>query len=338
MRVLIVKISSLGDIVHALPLVADIRSHFPNAQIDWVVEESFVALLNLIHGIDRIIPVALRRWKKLFPNKHIKSEVAAFYGALRQESYDAVIDCQGLLKTAVIAKMARGPVWGLANRTIDSGYEGAVRFFYDYLVSVPVKTHVVSRTRSLVARALDFEIPTTCPEFGVAIGKADTQIFHSEIFEAGAPYIVLVHATSAENKTWPEASWIELAQHLGRQGYRVFLPWGSPSEEIASQRLAKAMGDFACVLPKMDLQKIAALFDRATAVVGVDTGLVHFAIAMKRPTVILYNRDWCSDVPRTGPFWATDTAVTVGDKGYRPSVKNVQEALFQLGIFPRIKR
>ena len=150
-KILIVRVSSLGDVVHNMPVIADIHRRHPEAQIDWLVEESFVGLVQLVSGVRRAIPVSLRRWRKRLFSLENWREISAFRRALAAEKYDLVIDCQGLIKTAWVASMARGPVVGLGNRTDGAGYEWPVRFFYDKRVPIETRTHVVERTRQLVA-------------------------------------------------------------------------------------------------------------------------------------------------------------------------------------------
>ncbi len=164
----------MGDVVHNMPVIADIRRRHPDAQIDWLVEESFVGLVELVSGVRRAIPVSLRRWRKRILSVDNWREIGAFRRALAAENYDLVIDCQGLIKTAWVASMARGPLVGLANRTDGAGFEWPVRFFYGKRVPIEPRTHVVERTRQLVAAALDDPQPQPTDEidFGIDTGRA----------------------------------------------------------------------------------------------------------------------------------------------------------------------
>lgn len=319
LQVLIVKVSSLGDVVHNMPVVQDILRHHPDAQIDWVVEEGFVDLVKLVRGVRRVIPFALRRWRKQPLAARTWQEIGAFRRALRETPYDYVIDTQGLIKTGWIARTARGAVWGLGNRTEGASYEWPVRFLYRHTVRIEPHTHVVTRSRRLVAEAMGFKVADEI-DFGLATERAD----HSQCPDH--PYAVFVHATSRDDKTWPEDDWIALGRDLASQGLRIVLPWGSAAEREVSRRLATALGDNAWVPPKMNLSQVVGLIDRGAITVGVDTGLVHIAAALNRPTIELYN---FSTAWRTGGFWSP-RIVNLGDAAHKPTLAQVRDAVRQL--------
>ncbi|VVE13818.1 Lipopolysaccharide heptosyltransferase 1 [Pandoraea cepalis] len=319
LQVLIVKVSSLGDVVHNMPVVQDILLHHPDAQIDWVVEEGFVDLVKLVRGVRRVIPFALRRWRKQPLAARTWQEIGAFRRALRETPYDYVIDTQGLIKTGWIARTARGAVWGLGNRTEGASYEWPVRYLYRHTVRIEPHTHVVTRSRLLVAEAMGFKV-TDEIDFGIATERAD----HSQCPDY--PYAVFVHATSRDDKTWPEDDWIALGRDLASQGLRIVLPWGSAAEREVSLRLATALGDDAWVPPKMNLSQVVGLIDRGAITVGVDTGLVHIAAALNRPTIELYN---FSTAWRTGGFWSP-RIVNLGDAAHKPTLAQVRDAVRQL--------
>lgn len=321
MQVLIVKVSSLGDVVHNMPVVRDILRHYPDARIDWVVEEGFVDLVKLVRGVRHTIPFALRRWRKRPLAAATWQEIGTFRQQLRATAYDLVIDTQGLVKTAWIAKAAHGTAWGLGNRTEGASYEWPVRHMYDHTVRIEPRTHVVTRSRLLVAGALGFAMPDEI-DFGLDAARAD----HSGC--PPVPYAVFVHATSREDKTWPEAHWIALGHDLAAQGMRIVLPWGSPTERAVSERLAAALGDVAEVPPKMNLSQVVGLIDGAQVAVGVDTGLVHIAAALNKPTIELYN---FSTAWRTGGFWSP-YIINLGDAGHKPTLPQVRESLARLGF------
>lgn len=197
----------MGDVVHNMPVIADIRRRHPEAQIDWLVEESFVGLVELVSGVRRAIPVSLRRWRKRILSVDNWREIGAFRRALAAENYDLVIDCQGLIKTAWVASMARGPLVGLANRTDGAGFEWPVRFFYDKRVPIEPRTHVVERTRQLVAAALDDPRPqpTDDIDFGIDTGRAALALSEANL-NLPVPYVVFVHATSRADKQWPDTA------------------------------------------------------------------------------------------------------------------------------------
>lgn len=328
-KILLVRVSSLGDVVHNMPAVADIRRVFPDAQIDWLVEESFADLVSLVHGVRRAIPFSLRRWRKRLFSAATWREIAAFRRALAAEHYDLVIDCQGLIKTAWVASWARGPLAGLGNRTDGAGYEWPVRFFYDRRVPIAPRTHVVERTRQLVAQAIGAPRPepTDTIEFGLDTSRAARALAQYGL-NLPVPYVVLVHATSREDKQWPDASWIELGQALVKRGASLVLPWGSEAERATSERLAKEFGAAAIVPPRLSLPAVVGLLDAAAATVGVDTGLVHIAAALNRPTVELYN---FATAWRTGGYWSP-RVVNLGTAGDPPTLRQVKAALAGFGL------
>lgn len=312
-----------------MPAVADIRRVYPGAQIDWLVEESFADLVTLVHGVRRAIPFSLRRWRKRPFSAATWREIGAFRRALAAEHYDLVIDCQGLVKTAWVASWARGPLVGLGNRTDGAGYEWPVRFFYNRRVPIAPRTHVVERTRQLVAQAIGAPRPepTDDIEFGLDTSRAALALAHVGL-NLPVPYVVLVHATSRADKQWPDASWIELGQALVKRGASLVLPWGSEAERATSERLAKEFGAAAIVPPRLSLPAVVGLLDAAAATVGVDTGLVHIAAALKRPTVELYN---FATAWRTGGYWSP-CVVNLGTAGDPPTLRQVKAALAGFGL------
>nr|WP_228874876.1 lipopolysaccharide heptosyltransferase I [Paraburkholderia saeva] len=312
-----------------MPVIADILRRHPAAQIDWLVEESFIELVQLVHGVRRAIPFSLRRWRKRLFSLDNWREIGAFRRALAAEKYDLVIDCQGLIKTAWVASWARGPLTGLANRTDGAGFEWPVRFFYDRRVPIAPRTHVVERTRQLVAAALGEPAPQPTDDIDFGIDTRQAALALSALgLNLPVPYVVFVHATSRADKQWPEAAWIELGQALVRRGVSLVLPWGSDSERETSERLAREFGAAAVVPPKLSLPAVVGLIDGAAATVGVDTGLVHIAAALKRPTVELYN---FATAWRTGGYWSPNV-VNLGTAGQPPTLQQVKAALAGFGL------
>lgn len=292
MRILIVKLSSLGDIVHALPVVADLHAAFPEAVIDWVAEPAFAPLLRRVQGIAAVIECPLRRWTRRW-NAATPREVAAFLRRLRRERYDAVLDLQGLTKSALIARLARGISYGLANRTEGASHEAPARWLVNRAISVEPHSHALDRSRELVARALGSRVDVSRehgpPSFGLSSGLP---------MRAGSRTVVLVHGSSRADKLWPEAHWTALGRRLVEAGWRVALPQADADEHERARRLSSAIGAGAEVWPAMDL---GALIDRmagAAGVIGVDSGPSHIAVALDLPHVQIYNfpTSW-----RTGP-------------------------------------
>lgn len=322
-RILIVKVSSLGDVVHNMPLVHDLRARWPDAEIDWVVEEGYVDLVKLLPEVRRVIPFALRRWRKRFWQGETWAEVGALRAAIREQAYDAVLETQGLLKTAIVARTAartvNAPVIGLGNATQGSGYEPAARLFYTNPVKVPRQTHSVQRSR-LLGAALTGMTPPEPPRF---FGPAANTLHVDDPLWTGLPerYAVCFHATAGAKKRWPVESWHALGQKLHAEGLSVLLPWGSESEKRDAQALAAGMPG-AQVLPRFSVMQGFGLINRAEVVIGVDTGLVHIAAALCRPTVEIYTATWRW---KTEGYWS-DRIANVGDDGIVPNVDEVYAA------------
>jgi heptosyltransferase-1 len=318
MKILLVRVSSLGDVLHNLPMVADILRHHPDAQIDWVVEEGYVSLVRLNPHVRKVIPFALRRWKKGFKDKAVRAEVRAFFRDLRAEEYDYVFDTQGLIKTGLVMAAARvrkgGQKIGMANGTEDSGYEGASRIFHSRSIPVEPRTHAVQRGRAVAAAALGYALDTP-PDFGLPAPDPAKR----PAWMPDGDYAVFFHGTARDAKKWEARHWIALGHALAP--LRILLPWGSPTEKEEAERLAAALPN-ATVLPKLSMMDAVELARHAALAVGVDTGLTHIAAAFVRPTVEIY-----CDSPR----WKTEgnwspRIVNLGDTGNPPSVNEVVAA------------
>jgi heptosyltransferase-1 len=295
LRVLIVKLSSLGDVVHALPVLHDIRAAHPGARIDWVVEPGFAPLVRRADGIARTIACALRRWRGAWWTAAVRAEWHAFYAELRRERYDAVLDLQGLTKSALIARLARctkgGARYGLARRTDGAGWEPPARWLADQAIRIEPYTHAIDVSRQLSARALGYVVAGR-PVFGLGSNARPTP----------GRTIVFVHGSSRDDKLWPEARWVELARLFIAEGWRIALPQGSDAEAARAKRLAAAIGEPHC--EAWPLVELGALIDRIGAsqgVIGVDSGPSHIAVALDLPHVQIYNfpTAW-----RTGPLEA----------------------------------
>nr|WP_314546202.1 lipopolysaccharide heptosyltransferase I [uncultured Massilia sp.] len=322
MKILLVRLSSLGDVLHNLPIVADILRHHPQAQVDWVVEEAYVSLVKLNPHVRKVIPFALRRWKKELKRVEARAEVAAFFRDLRAEQYDYVFDTQGLIKTGIVMACARvkpgGQKIGLANGTEDSGYEGVSRVFHSRSIPVEPRTHAVARGRQVVAAALGYTVDTA-PDFGLPAPDASAR----KPWMPAGPYAVFFHGTARDAKKWPPADWIALGRALAP--LPVLLPWGSPREKEDAAFLAAALPN-ATVLPRLSMMDAVELARQAALAVGVDTGLTHIAAAFLTPTVEIY-----VDSPR----WKTEgnwspRIVNLGDTGAAPDVATVLAAARRL--------
>lgn len=304
MRILIVKTSSLGDVIHNLPVISDIRRHFSQALIDWCVEESFSAIPRLHPGVGKVIPVAVRRWRKKLLQSATWKEMAAFRRQISSETYDAIIDTQGLLKSALIASRAQGPCFGYA---ADSAREPTAARWYDRHFHVSRDLHAVVRNRRLAAAALGYQAEGG-PDYGIEAPPAGFSWLPHR------PYVVFLTATSRDDKLWPEANWLTLGRTLNNQGISAILPGGSAIERGRAARLAAGIPG-ALAAPPMDIPALASLLSGARAAIGVDTGLTHLAVALKTPTVAIYT---ATDPGLTGVL-GTGFHRNLGGKAQTPS-------------------
>jgi heptosyltransferase-1 len=334
-NILLVKLSSLGDVLHNLPIIWDLRARLPNARIDWVVEEGYVHLLEPLlskgefKGIDRIIPFGLRCWKKNLFKLDTWKQFFAFKAQLQALQYDYVIETQGLLKSALVCALADKShsvvVAGLANATQYSGYEPIARWFYNRSVPVPTDCHAVDRSRWVTCSALDwpFISRTTAPTF---YSESFSQSFaEKNIAGLKKPYVLCFHSTAREAKRWPNQNWVALGQALASRGCQVVLPWGNPSERVVSESLAKEVPG-AFVPPAFSIEDAFSVIANAALTIGVDTGLTHLAAVLGKPTVEIY-----CDSPRwkTEGYWAKNIC-NVGDIGAPPSASEVVAASLSL--------
>jgi heptosyltransferase-1 len=338
-KILLVKLSSLGDVLHNLPIVWDLRKRLPNAQIDWIVEEAYVPLLAPLQttenfrGIDRIIPVAFRRWRKSLLRLSTWREFFAMRQLLQATSYDVVIETQGLLKSALVCALAKKTdeaiVSGLGNATEYSGYEPLARTFYTQSAHVPVKCHAIDRSRQVMCSAFDWpllnradELPHFYPtEFVKHLPVLAVEGLKRATDGSVMPYIVCFHSTARAAKRWPNESWVDLGKALANHGYQLIFPWGSAAERRVSELIASQIPG-ATVPRAFSIDEAYSLIAHASLTIGVDTGLTHLSAVLGKPTVEIY-----CDSPRwkTEGYWSGAIA-NVGDMKTPPSVNEVLEA------------
>ena len=317
-RILFVKTSSLGDVVHNCPAVCDVARRVPDAMIDWVVEEPFAEVAALHASVRRVIPVAVRRWRGELLSPATWSEFASFGDALRSERYDAVIDSQGLIKSALLAAFAHGRKHGFDRA---SAREPFAARFYDAVHAVPADLHAVERNRRLAAAALGYSADGPC-EYGLRVAGEPPIGVRAP---ASSPYALLLTMTSRDDKLWPEEHWRALGAWLEGRGVRCLLPWGTEEERRRSARIATAIPG-AVVPPRMALAELARLARDAHCVIGVDTGLAHLAAALEVPVVGLY----CGSDPALTGLHGNGRVRNLGSAGRPPTVGEVQAALAEL--------
>jgi heptosyltransferase-1 len=312
-RILLVKTSSLGDVVHNLPVATDVQAHFPGAQIDWAVEANLAELPALHPAISQVIGVEPRRWRRTLLSRSTWQELRDLRALLQRRAYDVVIDSQGLIKSAMIARLAPGTRCGLDWASARE----PLRLFYDRTFNVSWKLHAVERNRQLAAQALGY-VCNTSAEYGLRPPQVELDVPQWRAALTSTPYAVLLHGTSARTKLWPEHQWIKLADHLQHKGLIPVLLWGTEDEHARSERLAKVL-KHALVAPRLSLREIASLLAGAQVVFGVDTGLTHLASALDKPTIGIY----CATDPAATGLYGSTRAVNVGAPGQSPPVAAV---------------
>lgn len=315
MRILLIKTSSMGDVVHNLPVASDIRARHPEARIDWVVEEGFADIPRLHPAVARVIPVAVRRWRRALLSAATWREWRAFRDAVRAEPYDLVLDTQGLVKSALLARQAPGRRAGYAAEAAREPL--AARFYHDRYV-IPKNLHAVERNRWLAAAALGYA-PDLPLDYGIAAEPLAAP------WLPGQPYCVLLTASSRADKLWPEADWLQLAAALNAQGLACVLPGGSAGERARAASLAAGMAQ-AVAAPPMGIAELAQLMAGARLVVGVDTGLSHLAAALGRLTFCLF----AGSHPELTGVYAGETAINLGAAGAAPAAAQVIEAVAEM--------
>ncbi len=325
MRILIVRVSSLGDVVHNLPVLADIHRHYPNAIIDWVVEEGYAGLIRQNRHVNEVIPFALRRWRKHPFSSSTRADFVTFRKRLKDQAYDWVFDTQGLLKTGIILGLSmttpEGRKVGLGNKTDGSGYEPISRFFHDESIKMEKHIHVVQRSREMIARAMGYIINTP-PDFGLTVPTIQYAWMPKQ------PFALFFHGTSLDSKKWAHQNWLRIGTMLYEKGLKILLPWGNPTEKVEAERLAADLED-ATVLPQLSITDISTVTGRASFIVGVDTGLSHLAAAYNKPTVQIY-----CNIPRwrTCCDWSPKV-ISLGGENEIPSVEAVENAVRQLMVW-----
>jgi heptosyltransferase-1 len=290
MKVLIVKTSSMGDVIHTFPALEDARRARPDIAFDWCVEEAFAPIVALHPTVMKIHTVAIRRWRRNLPAGKTWREALALRRTLRNENYDLVIDAQGLLKSAIVAKQAGSPIAGFDRA---SAREPSAAAFYDRRYGVARDLHAIERTRRLFGLALGYKPDLSTLDSGIAPPIAST-----------AKTAFLLHGTSREDKKWPTEDWIETARQLVKAGITPVTTWSNEREKTVAEAIAAAIPETVLV-EKKTLADIAPIISRSSLVIGADTGLTHLASAYGMPTVAIFLTTQPGLTGPRGPFSST---------------------------------
>ena len=311
MQILIVKTTSMGDVVHALPALSDIVQHLPEARVDWMVERSFQDIPSLHPAVQRVLPLQWRRWRKSLWRGATWREMADFRRSLRSQRYDLVVDMQGLVKSALWAAQAIGPRAGYDRH---SAWEPLACLSYQRHAAVSPALHAIERCRRLAAAHLGYAMPSTPPRFNLRAPEPGWQP------QAGR-YAVLNPNASVATKLWPQDHWIGLARWLRQQGLGVVVRWGSPAEQARAQQIAAAAD--AEVPPFLSIRDAIGVLGRAELVVGLDTGFSHLAAALGVATIGLYRDHDPAQVGITGDGYHR----SLGGIGMTPALADVIAAV-----------
>lgn len=277
MQILIIKMSSLGDIIHLFPALTDARRAYPKLACDWVVEGAFADIPMLHPAVREVFPINLRQWRKHPYQAWKNRDLKHFKQLIQQKYYDVVIDAQGLLKSAFIAQLAHGTKVGFDKK---SAREPLASLFYQQPIEISKDQHAIWRLRQLMAAALNYPLSLNLPDYGI-------RSFTSTTLVSSRPALIFLHSTTWASKHYPEQYWFQLVTTACEAGFQIKLPWGNSQEKARAQRLANAH-KLASVMPAMNLQTLAAEISTARGVVGVDTGLAHLAAALNVPSVTIY--------------------------------------------------
>jgi heptosyltransferase-1 len=313
-RILIVKVTSLGDIVQALPVVADIKRAFPGVQVDWAADEAFAELVHWSKGVDRVLCAPLRRFKKARRWSDLKA-IWASIGELRAYRYDYIVDIHGVYKSAIIAFLARSSR-RIGYQSQDLGERGAA-FAYTGRFGPRPQCNAWHGMRISASEALGYDVEGP-PIYDLRLPAPVTQPFAPQ----NAPVAALFHATSKAEKKWPLTHWVAVGRELSERGFHVVLPWGSAGELAEAEQIA-AQVPGAIVLPQMSVTEIAQMIDACALVLGTDTGFVHLAHALQKRTVMIFVATSPSHCGVETPYRST----SIGDGRSVPSVSAALEAI-----------
>ena len=298
----------MGDVVHATAVISDILAAKPRTQIHWLVEPTFAAIPQMHPGVQHVHLLAWRRWRKALFQRSTWDQMGALRRELRGADFDAVLDLQGLLKSALWARQSAAPIWGYDRH---SARESAAALFYQRGAAVPQNLQAVQRCRWLAAAHLGYTPPTTPAQFGL---RPAPPVWQAATTEAVA---VLIPNASRAEKLWPESDWIAVGRHLQQRGLVPVVLWGNSAEHQLAQRIAAGCG--GQVPPFLKVADAAAVLATAQQVVGLDTGFSHLAAALGRPTLGIY----CDHDPGLAGITGPGPVHSIGGKGQRPTLAAV---------------
>lgn len=324
-RILVVRTTSMGDLIHTLPAVSDMAAHLPGVRVDWVAEQPFAEIPTWHPAVDRVIPVALRRWRRAWFSAPVRAERAAYLRQLREQRYDAVIDLQGLIKSAaLVAIRARGPRHGL---DWHSAREPLASVFYGHRHRVAPMQAAVTRYRMLAGLALGY-LPEGPPDFALAslagvpapVTLPDGIVWDPS--QARGRFAAIMPSASRDTKLWPQADWQAVLRQLAEAGVRPMLFAGNDEERARAAAISQGIAG-ACVLPRMPLAQTARVLAASRLTVGLDSGITHLSAALGLPTVGIYCATPVVRTPLTGPGYCA----SLGDRGRAPTLAQVQAAV-----------
>ena len=313
-KILIVRTSSLGDLVHMLPAISDITRHVPDARIDWLVETSFVQIPAWHPAVSEVIPVAHRRWRRNWWSAEVRAERRALEQTLHSRHYDIVLDMQALMKSVWLTRMATGVKHGLDWR---SAREPLATLFYDVRHRVQFWQPAVTRQRLLAAATFGYTYAGE-PDFGLQAFESEARVLRTH----ETPYAVIMPSASRDDKLWPEQDWQAVFDLLSAQGMQLRLLAGNPEETKRAEALIGHRPG-AMVMPRMDLTEAARCLAGAQLMVGLDSGLTHLSAALGRPTIGIYK----ASTPVRTPLVGAAFTASLGDRGQPPSRASVLDAV-----------
>lgn len=290
MKIAIVKLSALGDIVHAMVALQFIKAHFPEIQIDWIVEQRFADVLKHNPDIDNVLTVNLKALKTN------KAGIFAQFKKIRSyasNNYDLVIDAQGLIKSALTAKIIGKRIAGF---DADSIREKAASWFYDVKVACAYDANTIDRNTLILSSPLGINISTEQilnKKPFLFFSNEDPQIY--DFLAKDRLNMVLVIGSTWDSRNYPAAKFVKIAEALQQN---CLVIWGSEQEKASAEWMA-TQSDRIKVMPKLDLNSLKALIAKSDLVIGNDTGPTHMAWGLNRPSITIFGPTPISRVYQT---------------------------------------